>query len=325
MLVSQKNGATILEIVVVVSILSLLMSLVAVGVNAARESSRKVTCGNHLRQMGIALHNFESRTRKLPNLRGRPIQFENGSLVRIVSIHFDLLGDLELSTFQDKKLPNLLASGIFDMYGQPRVTSHPLVSIPVPVFQCPSDSFQGIGTSYRFCTGPDAHSAFKRDIGEGAKGPFGSMEKNGFDRCRRGLSNTIFASERNRSSNSTHAPKSAAWLAFMGPPFPIPTQQFIDVANQSQIYPPTSFFKYNGHYWIQSGYDCTLFNSVFAPNSKFFSLFAGNLDPDSGNGAIMTATSNHHGGVQSLYGDGSVDFVSEQIDLQTWRALATCE
>ena len=57
---SRRSGATLLELLVVISIIGLLLALIIPAVQQARESSRRLQCRSHLRQIGIAVHNYES-------------------------------------------------------------------------------------------------------------------------------------------------------------------------------------------------------------------------------------------------------------------------
>jgi prepilin-type processing-associated H-X9-DG protein len=68
----------------------------------------------------------------------------------------------------------------------------------------------------------------------------------------------------------------------------------------------------NGHYGD------TLYNHGLTPNSSTFDCGA-----TSGNTGLTAARSRHSGGVMALLCDGSVRFVSENIDLAIWRSLAT--
>ena len=60
------RGFTIVELLVVVSIIGLLLSLLAPAVQNARESARRISCRSNLRQMILAVHNYESAHRCLP-------------------------------------------------------------------------------------------------------------------------------------------------------------------------------------------------------------------------------------------------------------------
>lgn len=322
----QSRGFTLIELLVVLSILGVLTALSLVALSAGRESSRRLACVNNLRQLGIAVHAFEARTRALPNMSRNVIRDARDDLIAITSIHYALLPDLELQSLSRVPLPTSLAAGIFDVTGNPREadSSNPLLSTPVSVFQCPSDVFVGIGTNYRFCTGPDSNHTYHSSIDEGDRGPFSGHHGIALNRLTRGTSNIVFSSERLRSSKGRVSELSSAWLAAIGPPYPAGTKYLLEVAKNASIYPPDRFFEYNGHYWLGNGYACTLYNHVLTPNAQIFSLFSGKLFPDTGWGAIMTATSYHAGGVNSVYGDGSVKFNSERIDPKVWASESEC-
>ncbi len=63
---SGPRGLTVLELLLTMSIMGLLMTLVLPAVQAARESARRVTCVNHLREIGLAVHSHHSAVRQLP-------------------------------------------------------------------------------------------------------------------------------------------------------------------------------------------------------------------------------------------------------------------
>ncbi len=304
-----RRAVTLVELLVVIFIIGMLMALLLPAVQGAREASRKAGCSNNLRQLGVALQHHSSTRGKFPQGRGTPFPF-------VFSAHAYLLPYLEqqnLENLIDYDVPPL-TFGSFD--GSANAVA---AGTQIPILLCPSDGADGMvpgvqqaGTNYVACTGSGTIQS--GHLTNGADGVFlggpGIRSRDIFD----GQSNTVAFSESllgDGIAPQTLPPES-------------PELVVLEVAGGNQPLPADcesgtgTWSTQRGGKWINGHYGDTLYNHFYTPNSRQW---------DCGNGfhnmGLAAARSNHHGGVMVMMCDGSVRFVSEQVELAVWRAIST--
>lgn len=122
---------TLIELLVVIAIIGILVGLLLPAVQAAREAVRRMSCSNNLKQLGLAIHNFESANKRLP-----PGAIWSGTGNKKGSILIYLLPYLEQDQiYQQFDLTKANTDG--QLFPN---SSQMIGAVSVPVFICPSDN-----------------------------------------------------------------------------------------------------------------------------------------------------------------------------------------
>lgn len=313
----KRHGFTLVELLVVIAIIGILVALLLPAVQAAREAARRMSCSNNLKQLSLALHNYESTHRVFPpgglgfpfvwSAQAHLLPFvEQGNLEDLLDYDVPPLNAFNFGTFDP------VAVGRNDVAAQSRL----------PLLVCPSDkdavpgSVYG-GISYPACAGSGINGAGTADDGavSNADGVIFSRSNIGFRDVLDGTSNTIAFGEQLLGDGQNSAPPIGDYRT-----------RVVELATGTQTTPAAcapgaapAWSGQRGAKWVNGHLADTMYNHWYGPNSK--------NSPDCHNGfhnfALVSARSRHPGGVQSGLVDGSVRFISETIELVTWQALAT--
>ncbi len=323
-------GFTLVELLVVIAVIGTLIALLLPAVQAAREAARRMQCKNNLKQIGLAMHQFESSRRHFPpsaSIRMIGAINTNASW----SIHGRILPFLEQGTLYDQVDLDVAWDNQSVLSG-----------MKVPVYSCPSDPGSDITrdvspklasplypTTYGFNFGTWlVYDPRTSQIGDGSFGPNARI---GFRDFLDGTSHTLMASEvRARQYYGRNEPPLGGASA------PAPGQGAV----LAKI--PTSFTwcRPNGHTeWPDGRVHHQGFTTAAGPNTRLPLAHASDQCPagvdidytsqqeatseTAPTLAVIVSRSYHSGIVHAAFMDGSVRSVSENIDLLTWRALGT--
>ena len=327
---NRRPGFTLIELLVVIAIIAVLIALLLPAVQQAREAARRIQCRNHLKQIGLAIHNYESTFSVLPpsaTISQVGLINQNASW----SVHGRILPYLE----QGNLYNNLDLSLAWD-------NQSVIAGLKIPVYACPSDPNSDnprdvspklasplYPTTYGFNFGTWlVYNPVNGAIGDGSFGPNARLGLRDFTD---GTSNTLLAGEvrakqhygRNAAPNGGNA---------------IPGASLAEV--NSRIPSGITWCRPNGHTeWPDGRVHHQGFTTTAPPNSQVIIPYAVDQCPAGtvvdftsqqeatsstvATYAVITSRSYHTGSVNACLVDGSVRSVSENIDLRVWRSLGT--
>ncbi|WP_406697449.1 DUF1559 domain-containing protein [Singulisphaera sp. Ch08] len=332
-MIHQRRAFTLIELLVVIAIIAVLIALLLPAVQAAREAARRAQCTNNLKQVALAMHNYESAHGRLPPGRKGTSW---GTWVIFTLPHLEQQGIFNAFNFMGN---NTEGRGPYDtnfrFFGAANVT---VAASRIGSLLCPSDVM--ISPSERsFILGPNTFYATQHNY----VANFGSSVL---------LQPAIYPIGANATDPGA--------IAYAGAPFSDMGSPFVDIASVN--FPPPSggladyaFSSFldgisntmlvsetvigfnkdsRGFSWWGDG---ATFETYLAPNSPAPDRVNGGcsypymnnppcirLSTDQILETTFAARSRHTaGGVNAAIADGSVRFIKNSINLSTWRALST--
>jgi prepilin-type N-terminal cleavage/methylation domain-containing protein/prepilin-type processing-associated H-X9-DG protein len=331
----RRKGFTLIELLVVIAIIAILIALLLPAVQQAREAARRTQCRNNLKQLGLAMHNYESTFTRLPAPTG-------GSWSPQARV-LPYLDQANLQQLIDFTVPlNVGTGGLaqvnLNVYGN-------VINRPVPTFLCPSDAQQPITTvlftsginngreanwaginymvSFGTATGLNYDGRFPTD------GFFFENSFRNFKDVSDGLSTTIMMSETVRGNGQTSPGptplpafpyrQSGNWTPSPSNRNPLPGWTSGGTLIENPVLASVTIGSYSGvrgQSWIRGNPNDIAINGYLTPNSR-------QVDVTLHGRGFYAARSFHTGGAHALYGDGSVRFISDNVDLAAYRAAST--
>jgi prepilin-type N-terminal cleavage/methylation domain-containing protein/prepilin-type processing-associated H-X9-DG protein len=350
-----RRGFTLIELLVVIAIIAVLIALLLPAVQAAREAARRIQCTNNLKQLGLAFANYESTTTCYPSaaifLTGGGACTGPGALRSCQNTPWFVM---MLPFIEQAPLYNAFNSALGTegplALGLPGLTANSTVmSTKIASFQCPSDTNTNFamaslaalnpalgGFAWQMTKGNYGINWGNTDFGQGISGsafpanlhfasPFGiNSAATGPSLVRiasvtDGLSNTQFASE-----------------ILQGAQDDVRGSLFITLAGACSFmtrFTPNGYQDYVPQF--QTAYPST-WGAATIPTSGLYKLDVlyalCDSQPVQQLGCVVLASegadyngsrSRHPGGVNMLFGDGSVRFVKNSVSPQTWVALGS--
>ncbi len=186
----SRPGWTLLELVVVLGILGILAALGLVALLRSRESANRMTCLNHLRQLGLAVHSYHEAHNSLPPYSSLP------PATHIVGDWWGhLLPYADQQNFYDLLLNTspLFHSPDGGITYIPVVQQNGIREVHFALLTCPSDPSPSVGTTWVTWSGTSNYLANWYVFGNGIHGCYGRPRR--FQDIADGLSNTVLFAE----------------------------------------------------------------------------------------------------------------------------------
>ncbi|QDT14490.1 DUF1559 domain-containing protein [Alienimonas californiensis] len=333
---SRRAGFTLIELLVVIAIIAILVSLLLPAVQQAREAARRSQCQNNLKQLGLAMHNYHSQYKMFPS--GGTMLVEDGSAFLSLLPFLD-----EGALWQKLSNPidtngdgNIVWPGPdFVPFHKANDGNHPVWMAQLPVLLCPTDGAPTPNgatdrgkTNYAHNWGDNGSSPRDTNINN-CRGMFVRGENLGIKDARDGTVNTLLFAEIGRNNGDRAFQGGYLMGVTMGTfsdnngGYPEPGLCLQAAADpntpgrySTNLPSSVSHNTNRGDRWNENMLPYSAFTTILPPNGPSCD------DTDAYSNGVYSAGSYHGGGIQGVMVDGSVQFISETIDVSRPAGVA---
>ena len=323
----SRRGFTLVELLVVIAIIGTLVGLLLPAVQVARESARRSSCGNNIKQLALGCLSFADARGSFPAATSWAtghIDYANNPTLAISAadtwsfiakalpfIEQQSYFDSEFSYFKNYMPANVGTSGNWN--------NVPMKGYRIATLECPSDKMSTIAqrffapTSYRASAGDVIYAVSGWPTSTSWYYPLTrGRTANGVNKLSKisdGMSKTLLIGEAIIGDYSDDPRRS---FAVAGATYNNVQKPSMCLAAAPSLQSWTDASRYPGGRWADNSPGSTWFFTVQQPNSPRCSY----VDTASyGNGYVVTPASSYHsGGAQVAMCDGSVRFMSDSID-----------